>query len=194
VNTSNFEKFQTGNPIVRRLIGAFFDKVRSKVAAVPTRALLDAGCGEGMTLYQLGELIPERVAGFDINPDCVSYTKSIFQDASITKENIYELPYADNSFDLVLCLEVMEHLEHPDKALASLRRVANGRLLLSVPHEPWFRMGSLCRGKYLKSLGNHPEHINHWSPDSFERFLRKEFSNISIETSFPWIIAEVRLP
>jgi 2-polyprenyl-3-methyl-5-hydroxy-6-metoxy-1,4-benzoquinol methylase len=191
--TTNFEKFQTGNPIVRRLIGRFFGKVRQKVSARPFSNMLDAGCGEGMTLYQLNDLVPETIAGFDLNPTCVEYTKNLFPDADITVQDIYKLPYAVDSFDLVLCMEVLEHLPNPDQAIKSLKHVARGRLIFSVPHEPWFRLGSLCRGKYLKSFGNHPEHINHWSPASFKAFLEQEFENVEVDTSFPWIIAEVRL-
>ena len=189
--TTNFEKLQTGNVIVRRLIGRFFSKMRHYVALRPISNLLDAGCGEGMTLYQLNDLLPESVTAFDLNPSCVEYTKALFPEAAITVQNIYELPYQEKSFDLVLCMEVMEHLPDPLDALRGLKRVAAGRLVLSVPHEPWFRLGSLCRGKYLKTFGNHPEHINHWSPTSFKAFLEQEFDQVTVDTSFPWIIAEV---
>lgn len=189
--TTNFEKFQTGNVVVRRLIGRFFAKIRHYVSLRPSSSLLDAGCGEGMTLYQLNDLLPSSVTAFDLNPACVEYSKALFPEASISVQNIYDLPYKQQSFDLVLCMEVLEHLPDPLEALRALKRVAVGRLILSVPHEPWFRLGSLCRGKYLKTLGNHPEHINHWSPASFKVFLEKEFDQVTIDTSFPWIIAEV---
>jgi 2-polyprenyl-3-methyl-5-hydroxy-6-metoxy-1,4-benzoquinol methylase len=193
VNTTNFEKFQTGNFIVRRLIGRFFAKIQHVVASRPCANLLDAGCGEGMTLYQLNDLLPDSVTAFDLNPACVEYTKSLFPAAEITVQNIYELPYKDHQFELVLCLEVLEHLPDPLQAIRDLKRVAAGRLVLSVPYEPWFRLGSFLRGKYLKSWGNHPEHINHWSTTTFKAFLEQEFDNVTVDTSFPWIIAEVVL-
>ena len=68
------------------------------------------------------------------------------------------MPFEDDSFDLVLCLEVLEHVPEPGAALAELARVCCGRIVLSVPDEPWFRLGSLARGKYLRGLGDHPEH------------------------------------
>lgn len=191
--TTNFEKFQTGNPIVHRLINRFYAKVIDRFVAEPVENLLDAGCGEGMTLYRIGNHLPSNVTGFDINPDCVSYTKNLFPEAKITVQDIFNLPYDARNFDLVICLEVFEHLPNPELALKALKRVANKRLIFSVPHEPWFQLGSLCRGKYLKSFGNHPEHINHWSPRGFDRFLKQEFSDVTVDTSFPWIIAEVRI-
>lgn len=193
VNTTNFEKFQTENFVVRRLIDGFFAKIRHVVASRPCAKLLDAGCGEGMTLYKLNDLLPDSVTGFDLNPTCVEYTKGLFPSADITVQNIYELPYGDYQFELVLCLEVLEHLPDPLQAIRDLKRVASGRLVLSVPHEPWFRVGSFLRGKYLKSWGNHPEHVNHWSPATFKVFLEQEFDDVTVDTSFPWIIAEVIL-
>jgi 2-polyprenyl-3-methyl-5-hydroxy-6-metoxy-1,4-benzoquinol methylase len=192
-DTTNFKKFNTGNPVVRKLIYRFFSKVMDAVTAESVQKLLDAGCGEGMTLYQLEDHLPSSVTRFDINPDCVAYTQNLFPKADITVQDIFDLPYESSAFDLVICLEVFEHLPNPELALKSLKRVAGKRIILSVPHEPWFQLGSLCRGKYLRTLGNHPEHINHWSPRSFEAFLRQEFSDVTVGTSLPWIIAEVRL-
>ncbi len=192
-DTTNFEKFQTANPVVRHLIKRFFSRVRCRVGSMSSQNMLDAGCGEGMSLFQLRDLLPESVKGFDINSDCVAYTAKQFPDAGITQEDIFKLPYEDAEFDLVICFEVMEHLPRPEDALRALKRVANKRIIITVPHEPWFQLGSLCRGKYLKTWGNHPEHINHWSPRSFEKWLREEFNEVEVETSFPWIIAEVRV-
>jgi len=192
-STTNFEKFETGNALVRKLIDRFFERIRDAVRAEPVECMLDAGCGEGMTFYQLGELLPENVAGFDINPECVAFARERFPSAHLSQEDIYNLPYEEGRFDLVLCMEVLEHLSEPEAAIRSLKRVASRRLIFSVPHEPWFRLGSLCRGKYLKTWGNHPEHVNHWTPASFERFLGEVFTEVRVGRSFPWIIAEARI-
>ena len=50
IDTSNYEKFQTGNPVVRRLIDRFYGKVGELVASLAPATVLDAGCGEGETL------------------------------------------------------------------------------------------------------------------------------------------------
>jgi len=191
--TSNFEKFQTGNPVVRRLIDNFFGKVESKIKERPPGSLLDAGCGEGNTLHRLRGVMPERVAGFDLNAASIEYARQVCPSADLSVDDIYALPYDDDAFDLVLCLEVLEHLPKPDDALAALARVARDRLIFSVPHEPWFRIGSLLRGKYLGSLGNHPEHVNHWNPRSFRSSLEKHFPTVAVDTAFPWIVAEARV-
>ncbi len=74
--------------------------------------------------------------------------------------DITSLGFRRGSFELVLCLEVLEHVPHPLAALAELRRVASRRCLISVPHEPSFRLATFLRGKHLRQWGNHPEHVH----------------------------------
>jgi 2-polyprenyl-3-methyl-5-hydroxy-6-metoxy-1,4-benzoquinol methylase len=190
IETTNHQKFQTGNPIVRRLIGNFFGRVRASLAACEYASLLDAGCGEGHTLDTLADLLPERVAGFDINPDCVAFARQrLPQHIELQAASIYEIPYPDNHFDVVVCCEVLEHLDRPHEALAELKRVARQHLIISVPYEPWFQLGSLLRGKYLSTWGNHPEHVNHWNPRSLRRFLSEGGIEAEVQVAFPWLIA-----
>lgn len=88
--------------------------------------VLDAGCGEGVLIDEYrGKL---TIEGVDLN-----YAGNRIQRASLRA-----LPYAECTFDRVLCLDVLEHLEHADQpaALAEIHRVlsADGELLLSVPN------------------------------------------------------------
>ncbi len=189
IETTNHAKYQTGNPVVRRLIAGFFNTLRSQLAASPGTSLLDAGCGEGHTLEQLQDVLPPRVAGFDLNPECVAFAGQRLPAYAFQSGSIYAISHEDDSFDTVICCEVLEHLEQPQEALKELIRVAKQQVVLSVPYEPYFQLGSLLRGKYLKTWGNHPEHINHWNPKSFGTFLRSSGLNPTIKVAFPWIIA-----
>ena len=86
-------------------------------------------------------------------------------------ESVYELPFDDDSFDLVLCLEVLEHLDDPAAALAELSRVSAGDDRRLGPARALVRAGSLLRGKYVRDLGNHPEHVNHWNAAGLRALL-----------------------
>jgi ubiquinone/menaquinone biosynthesis C-methylase UbiE len=66
----------------------------------------------------------------------------------------YELPYANDEFELLVCCEVHEHLERPADAVRELERVASKAVLLSTPREPLWRALNIARGKYLTSLRN----------------------------------------
>lgn len=192
VETSNYEKFQTGNPVVRRLIDAFYGKVAAQISDLEPANVLDAGCGEGETLERLASRLPDAVTGVDLNPESVAFAAERIPGGEFAVADILALPFEDDSFDLVFCLEVLEHIPDPGPALAELARVCRGDLVLSVPSEPWFRLGSLARGNYLSGWGNHPEHVNHWNPRSFREFLAGQTTVVAVERATPWLVARAR--
>ena len=193
METTNYEKFQTSNPVVGRLISRFYGRVAGLAASLSPESVLDAGCGEGETLERLAPLLPEAVTGVDLNPDSVAFTRKRIPGGEFSVADILDLPFEDESFDLVFCLEVLEHIPDPGPAVDELARVCRGDLIFSVPSEPWFRLGSLARGKYLSGWGNHPEHVNHWNPRSFRDFLSARLDVVTVERSTPWLIAHCRV-
>jgi hypothetical protein len=84
---------------------------------------------------------------------------------------------------------VLEHLNQPRAAAEELRRVARRAVVLSVPYEPYFRIGNVLRGNHLSRLGDHPEHVQHWNLRSFGTFLAASFRDVRLIEAFPWIIA-----
>jgi SAM-dependent methyltransferase len=190
VDTSNFAKYQTTNPLVRRLIDGFFGRLAELVAPLAPTSVLDAGCGEGETLARLAHLLPrDDVFAVDILDESVEFTRRRLPFVNASRESVHDLPFEDDRFDLVLSLEVLEHLDRPGEGLAELDRVARRALIVSVPFEPYFRLGSLARGKYVGTWGNHPEHVNHWNRRTFRRFLEPRVRVDGIAVAFPWLIA-----
>ena len=107
--------------------------------------------------------------------------------------DITKMPFQDRSFDIVICTEVMVHLEKPDAALKELIRIAKKFVFVTVPREPWFCLGNLLVLKNVRRLGNPMDHINHWTKKPFHTFLQKQDignRDWTISGSFPWIIAE----
>ncbi len=192
IDTLNFRKFQTRNPIARWTFSNFYNRLSSLVKSVAPSSVLDAGCGEGETLERLSDLLPPDVVGFDLNPESLAYAAQRFPRGTFTVENIYHLPYPDAEFDLVICLEVLEHLEEPTAALRELVRVTGSHLVISVPNEPWFQLGNLARGKYLKRFGDHPEHIQHWNHRTLRRLLEQVVADVTIIGAFPWLVGHCR--
>ncbi|MDX1682661.1 MAG: class I SAM-dependent methyltransferase [Phycisphaeraceae bacterium] len=191
--TTNYDKFQTGNPLVQWLIRRFYRRIGEAIGPATAGRVFDAGCGEGESLDRLKpQLGPATLIGADLGADSLQWAARRHPAACFTRQDLRRLALADNAADLTLCLEVLEHVPEPDAALAELLRVTSDRLVLSVPHEPWFRLGSLARGKYVSRWGNHPEHINHWNPRSFRRWLAPHCREVEITRSFPWIIARCR--
>jgi SAM-dependent methyltransferase len=97
--------------------------------------LLDAGCGSGAMLSRLRRF--GSVTGVDVNPAAVAY--ALERGAGAVKHaSIDRLPFADQEFDLVICLDVLEHVSDDRRALAELRRVSSpgGLLIATVPAYP----------------------------------------------------------
>jgi len=193
IDTANFRKFQTRNPIARLTIDRFYRRLVEVIRDTGAATVLDAGCGEGETIERLRHVLPPNVVGFDLNPASVAFAARRFPEASFSVEDICHLPYRDDSFDLVICLEVLEHLERPIDALRELARVSRAHIVISVPNEPWFQIGNLARGKYLKRLGDHPEHIQHWGRRTLGILLAQAAEVITIHSAFPWLIGHCRV-
>ncbi len=193
-STTNYLKHASQNPIQQFLIENFYRSLRGLASSIKPNKILDVGCGEGTTIVKLKQAkIGKTLEGIDNSEDALRIGKGLYQGISIKSGDIYNLPYRDKSFDLLICTEVLEHLKNPRKALAELRRVSNKYVLLSVPNEPFFIMANLLRGKYLRNRGNHPEHINHWTNPGFKVFLRRNGFRIAASRSpFPWTLILAR--
>ena len=87
------------------------------------------------------------------------------------------------------CIEVLEHLTDPEPAVAELARVTQHACVVSVPWEPWFRLGNFARGKNLARLGNDPEHLQFFTRGRLEALLGRHFASVRVETAFPWLVA-----
>ena len=161
----------------------------SAIEQIAPSEILEAGCGEGFVLKEIASLLPGiRLQGFDIDERLVEQAKAKVPSASISAGSVLDIPLGDNSYNLVICSEVLEHLQDPQKAMSELVRVGCKHVMLSVPHEPWFRIGNMIGFSHLRSLGNADGHIQHWSGKSFCRFLEPFIEIDEISYPFPWLL------
>jgi ubiquinone/menaquinone biosynthesis C-methylase UbiE len=121
--------------------------------------ILDVGCGTnpegttnldyytGQTPHHKGSIDPDKIPNF-------------------VPGDAHNLPFEKNTFDLVLCNNVLEHLENPLKALTEMRRVGK-KTIIRVPNNP-------C-------INEHPKHLFSWSQTSFKNILEIVWPNV--ETS-----------
>ncbi|OGH11074.1 MAG: hypothetical protein A3B38_02715 [Candidatus Levybacteria bacterium RIFCSPLOWO2_01_FULL_36_13] len=188
--TDNYKKHNPKNPLQKFLIENFFKVFVNAVRFYQINSVLDVGCGEGFTMKKLKNAkIGKSWEGVEYLDRAIEIGKKIHPDLKIIQGDIYSLPYKAKSFDLVVCTEVLEHLENPKNALLELIRVSKKYILLSVPNEPWFMLGNFLRGKNLSRFGNDIEHIQHWSSNSFEKFVTlKGVKIIEKKLPLPWTI------
>lgn len=193
-------KYGSTNPVVRRLLDRWSARLRDVVGPI-RGTVVDVGIGEGLCLERLvGASIPPP-AGSDVRVLGVEYRFDKAQAAARRLPGVAAvvgdagmLPVPDGRADLVTCIEVLEHLPAVDRAVAELARATADRCVVSVPWEPWFRLGNLGRGKNVARLGNDPEHVGWFTPGRLRRTLEREFADVRVVRAFPWIIAEARGP
>jgi 2-polyprenyl-3-methyl-5-hydroxy-6-metoxy-1,4-benzoquinol methylase len=184
-------KYRTKNPLQRLLIRRFVAALHDLfIEANPVATVLEIGVGEGFLSGYLSEkFVEKRFTGVDPRPGDLARVKQLFPRIETLYGSAYDLGALEGPYDLVLCAEVLEHLHEPGRALAEMLRLRPRRLLLTVPHEPYFRLSNLFRGKNVTRLGNDPEHVNHWGRGSFRRLLEGPFEVLRLTASYPWLLA-----
>ncbi len=188
-NTTNFEKHTTTNPISKFFLNNFYYVLLHDIKLLKPKSLLDVGAGEGFTLEKIRQsAICNKLEGIEYMDEAIAIGKKENPKITIKKGDIYALPYKANQFEAVVCTEVLEHLEDPEKALKELKRVASKYVILSVPNEPLFTIQRFLRGKNMAKLGDHPEHIQHWSANKFQEFVKKQLTIKSVKTPLPWTL------
>jgi SAM-dependent methyltransferase len=108
---------------------------------LPARArILDAGCGSGRNMVELARR--GTVTGIELSPTSVAIARERAS-GEIIEGSVLQMPFADDSFDLAVSLDVIEHLEDDVAALRELRRTVapGGALLVTVPAYQWLWSG-----------------------------------------------------
>jgi len=184
---SKHYKYTTKNPISKFLVDNFIKNILDITRNINFQNVLEIGCGEGIILHSMEHFLEgKKVTAIDLDEKEIETARQNIPFADLHVANAHELPFPDNHFDLVICCEVMEHLENPKKALEEIQRVSKKYCVLSVPNEPIWCMLNVARGAHLPSLGNTPGHINHWSSRSFKKFVGNYFEIVQVTKPLPW--------
>lgn len=187
----NFEdKYASRNPIARRLVAGFLAAVTELYVRTSPRGktVLEVGCGEGKLATHLirHAPTPARYLATDVSLEAIQAQLEAPIETAVA--SIYQLPFASASFDVVVCCEVLEHLDDPQRGLAEVARVAREQVLISTPWEPVWRAMNMARGKYLRELGNTPGHVQHFSRAALERLAARHLHVHELRTPLPWTV------
>lgn len=197
VPTGNtFDKYGSTNPVVRRLMSRFERTLDELFWQAAPESILDVGCGEGVLTSKWAERLESgRVVGIDLEDPKLAAEWAARRRGNLEFRTVEatQLPFADNEFDLAAAIEVLEHVPQPEQTVAEMARVARRHLLVSVPHEPLWRMLNVARGAYIRDLGNTPGHVNHWSRGAFVRMLSRYGETLEVRSPFPWTMVLVRV-
>lgn len=186
-------KYREKSALKRGLIKRFVERFHSLfLRANPVRSVLEVGMGEGFLSGYLSERFPDvRFEGLDTDEVSLDRANRLFPRIKTHHGTVYDLRSRAGEFDLVLCCEVLEHLADPDRALDEIVALSPRRAIITVPHEPFFMLSNLMRGRNIARLGNDLDHHNHWGKRSFEHLLSRRFDIDELLTSYPFLLALV---
>lgn len=154
--------------------------VRRYLSALPhgTR-VLDAGCGEGILVEEFAPTL--AIEGVDPN----------YSSPHVRQASLLALPYEAQTFERVLCLDVLEHLtfEEQPRALVELERVlrADGELLVSVPNLAHLqsRVHFLLTGRLIRTASEQKHPGDRPIAEYLRLFERAGFSVVARQGIFP---------
>lgn len=183
-----YDKYGTRNPIARAMMNGFLGAVTALYRRVGPLSVLEVGCGEGRLAAHLVAHAPRPDRFVITDADLVCLAPGLDPLLQPQQASIYELPFAARSFDLVLCCEVLEHLDRPERGLAEVARVARRGAIVSTPREPLWRALNLARGRYLRDLGNTPGHVQHFGRRELARLVARQMRVVEARTPVPWTV------
>ncbi len=164
--------------------------IAAMVEESKAESILDVGCGRGFYLKLLS-IFPfvKKLTGVEIRADYADKARELTKDdnrIAIVEGSIYELPFKNNSFDLIICSEVLEHLENDMSGLVELNRVLKpgGKIIITVPNKNfpflWDPLNALLAkfGRHISKdiwwlAGIWADHERLYSPDEIETLIKK---------------------
>jgi SAM-dependent methyltransferase len=116
------------------------ERVLAELPLPAQTRILDAGCGSGRNMVELARR--GAVTGVELSPTSVCLARER-EAGGVIEGSVTEMPFEPDSFDLAVCLDVIEHLEDDLGALRELHRVVapGGSLLVTVPAYQWLWSG-----------------------------------------------------
>ena len=139
-------------------------RYRLAVDLVPGRRVLDAGCGVGWGSELLRLAGAASVVGVDISEEALADARRRAPECEFVPGDLEKLPFPDHEFDVVVCIEALEHTEDTDGTLDQLVRVLSpdGVLLVSSPNPGVYEAGN-------------PFHLHELTADELHRGLAARF-------------------
>jgi SAM-dependent methyltransferase len=158
---------------VSGVVGYFYRMYRSevlaRVAGMSGRQILEVGCGEGMMFDGTG------IHPVQMDVSMTRAARAIGKCRYLLCADGYQLPFASNTFEVVLLIAVLEHTREPWRLLAEARRVLKpgGRAIIVVPNDATMSAGRLLLRKFPI---RYPDHLTFTTPAKMRRWLADGFS------------------
>lgn len=145
------------------------------------RRVLDAGCGTAFGTVVLSRAGAEATIGIDIAGDVLDAArKEMPPEVRLEVGDVRRLDFPDDSFDLVVCFETIEHVEEAERVLDEFRRVLtdDGLLIVSTPN------------RNVSVKGN-PYHVHEFTPEELASTLGARFKRVVLYRQSTWVASGI---
>lgn len=157
--------------------------------------ILDVGCASGFMTNKIASLFPDsRVTGIDVYKDAISLAKQKYHSISFIVGDAHKISFPDNTFNLTVCYETIEHVLEPEKVLREMHRVTkkdgtavvamdSGNLLFRLIWWFWEKSkGRVWQGAHLHPF--HHTELEKAIKKSGFKIKKKYFSHLGMEVLF----------
>jgi len=156
--------YASSNPMVRWVFQQRLNTLCKLLTETNPQTVLDAGCGEGHLLERLQTLLPHaHLQGADALAVPLAQAHLRAKRATLVESPLETLPFVSETFDAVVCTEVIEHVVEPARVLAELWRVLKpgGTLIVTFPNETNWTIARFLLGRRPIRV---PDHLHAHTP------------------------------
>jgi ubiquinone/menaquinone biosynthesis C-methylase UbiE len=154
--------------------GNFRNWMRTELEGLPhSSEVLEVGCGDASFTKSLAEYSP-RVTAIDISADQIELNARAHPEIAFIQHDVAErFPFEDETFDVIWCSEVLEHLFDPGLALREMHRVmaSGGKLLVTVPYHGLFKNVLIALFRWDEHFAPHNPHIRFFTRNTLSQLV-----------------------
>lgn len=181
-----FQRVQFSRGGVNARYWRFRDETIATLVGNEASTIVDAGCGEGITLQRLrNRFCGKNVFGVDIDTTNIAICKE--HGLPVVKGNLLRLGIKDRSVDVCVFSEVIEHIEQFHSALVELRKILkpNGALVVVIPNDLVFFAARMLCFKFKEAFYD-AGHVRRWTPRRLRNALNDAGFTVSARKNVPF--------
>ncbi|MBI2129654.1 class I SAM-dependent methyltransferase [Candidatus Woesearchaeota archaeon] len=188
VKHGNESRFKHANPVIKYISNHRKRAILNLLSPKNTDKMLDAGCGSGIILREIKE---GSVIGIDCSATALRQARKNMQgkNTKLMMADVQKLPFKKNSFNKIICSEVIEHLPSPAKVIDEIKRVSKrgAIVIFTIPNQPlldkiayMFRKLNVKKGELDLDM---EWHIHKFNLKKFRQLIKNKFKIIKIKRS-----------